>query len=1216
MQGWNVWARWASVVVLLGVGGMISRTAYGVPVVDEVRQLEQPDGSQIAARIRGDEFYGVTETLDGYTIVRDPGTLFFCYARLSADGNALESTGVRISQPVPDDAGLRPHLRIAAAAAEAQAGAARARFAAQEQTVLGLRSGLRGPSTGNVQGICLLVDFSDSVGTIAAATVGNYCNQVGFSTWGNNGSVRDYYYAVSDGLLTYTNYVPTAYYRASHPRTYYTDPSVSYGQRARELITEALISLNNQGFNFSLYDADGNGVVDALNCFYAGSCPNNWAEGLWPHSSSLSYCADGVCTGAYQISDMGSSLTLYTFCHENGHMLMGWPDLYDYGGDSAGVGRFCLMCASTSSTNPGEPCAYMKYIAGWSNTTVLAVPQAGLTLPASSVNRFYKYNHPTKPNEYYLIENRQKTGRDSGLPDSGLALWHIDTQGSNDNQQMTQWQHYLVTLVQADGRWDLEHDVNTGDSTDLWAGPTYARCTPGTTPNTHWWSGSASGLFVVNISASAATMTFNFNIGADCNGNGIEDTTDIAAGTSRDCNANAVPDECEPNNDCNGNGKQDICDIAAGTSRDCQADGIPDECQLAGHDCNANGVPDVCDLAGGTSADCQSDHTPDECQLAGHDCNANAVPDECEPDCNANAIPDACDIAAGTSMDCQPNGIPDECEPDCNANRVADTCDIGAGTSADCNANAWPDECEAALCHSLWNGFQGPEFQAVMNGRDLDGDGIAWVNPANTAKIWAFGCEPGVPNDQPVQVTIYTDPPEDGYVISEYFRTNGGALYPDALRYDLRFRPRLRGHLNSKVDWQMVFYDARHGRRAVELDFASTESRRVSTEQRGRLLVRNPAATPLYFDSGVPLALDTCYELQIVLDNLEHTVQVYVDGVARPAAPVPVLDAGAVRLDYFRLQAVSNAGPVSSTTVFDLDAFELCTTGTAAAALWDCNGNGVLDVCDITAGVSQDCNSNGVPDECDLAAGTSADCEPNQVPDECEPDCNANGIPDACDLAAGTSQDCQPNGIPDSCESDCNSNGIPDACDLRDGTSPDCQANGIPDECDLAAGNGTDCNANGIPDVCDLAAGTSQDCQPNGIPDSCESDCNSNGIPDACDLRDGTSPDCQANGVPDECDLAAGNGTDCNANGIPDACDLAAGTSQDCYGVGLPAECVAADFDQNGEVDLGDYSLWVTLCYSGPGGVPVPGCEGWDLDCDSDFDLHDFALFQQLLPVR
>jgi hypothetical protein len=49
--------------------------------------------------------------------------------------------------------------------------------------------------------------------------------------------------------------------------------------------------------------------------------------------------------------------------------------------------------------------------------------------------------------------------------------------------------------------------------------------------------------------------------------------------------------------DCNGNGIPDVEEIAAGTS----------------HDCNGNGIPDACDLASAGSDDCNSNGTPDEC---------------------------------------------------------------------------------------------------------------------------------------------------------------------------------------------------------------------------------------------------------------------------------------------------------------------------------------------------------------------------------------------------------------------------------------------------------------------------------------------------------------------------------------------------------------------------------------------------------------------------
>ncbi|HVP10129.1 MAG TPA: hypothetical protein VMV94_02965, partial [Phycisphaerae bacterium] len=241
-------------------------------------------------------------------------------------------------------------------------------------------------------------------------------------------------------------------------------------------------------------------------------------------------------------------------------MLMGWPDLYDYGYDSSGVGKFCIMCYGTGPNNPCEPCAYMKYIAGWTTTTVLTSPQVGLVVPTGGSNVIYKYENPTKPNEYYLIENRQQVGRDGQIPDSGLAIWHIDTLGSNNNQQMTPELHYLVTLVQADGAWHLEHYVNYGDPNDLYSAPTFTQCTPLSYPNTDWWDGSASGLFITDISASGATMTFSFN-SFDCNNNGIPDQCDVSCsspgcseipgcGQSQDCNGNGKPDECEPGDVC------------------------------------------------------------------------------------------------------------------------------------------------------------------------------------------------------------------------------------------------------------------------------------------------------------------------------------------------------------------------------------------------------------------------------------------------------------------------------------------------------------------------------------------------------------------------------------------------------------------------------------------------------------------------------------------
>jgi formylglycine-generating enzyme required for sulfatase activity len=210
----------------------------------------------------------------------------------------------------------------------------------------------------------------------------------------------------------------------------------------------------------------------------------------------------------------------------------------------------------------------------------------------------------------------------------------------------------------------------------------------------------------------------------------------------------------------------------------------------------------------------------------------------------------------------------------------------------------------------------------------------------------------------------------------------------------------------------------------------------------------------------------------------------------------------------------------------------------------DCNGNAVIDSCDVFTGSSPDCNQNGVPDECDVAGGV-ADVDDDGVPDSCEPDCNGNAIPDDSEIASGA-------------VADCDQNGVPDACDI--------------------AGGAPDCNQNGVPDECDVAAGTT-DVDNDGIPDSCELDCNGNGLPEDYELAQGTVPDCNANGVPDTCDVVAGTARDCDGDGRLDFCevvfDAAADDNQNC----TPDACEYAvgDFGLNGVVDGKDLGFMLGL---------------------------------------
>lgn len=490
-----------------------------VPYLGEEIDLFNPDGSTVRVRAFGNQFHAVFETLDGYTVVKDPDSSYFHYAVLSEDGHELLPSGTRAGTGDTRALGLQPHVRVSPVAARRDALRARdqgvrPRWEIRRQRRLEALRALDGAeaapppatTTGDYTGLVLLVQFPDVPGTITRQQVDDFCNQVGYNGFGNNGSAYDYYLSVSDGKLRYHNVV-TAYYTAAHPRSYYTDPSIPFGTSARQLIVEALDSLKASGFDFSQLSSDSGGYVYALSVFYAGPRVNNWSEGLWPHSWALAtpYVASPTKTFSdYQITDMGSQLTLRTFCHENGHMVCDFPDLYDYGNESRGVGHFCLMCYGGADSNPTQVSAYLKNAAGW--TSKLTTLAAGLTATVQAGTNDFLI-HKKNPKEYFILENRQKAGRDVTLPDAGLAIWHVDELGNNSNEQMTPAMHYELSLEQADNLFNLEHGTNAGDASDLYDAKPSNAFGDTSAPNSKWWDGTASGLEVDSVSASGPAMT-------------------------------------------------------------------------------------------------------------------------------------------------------------------------------------------------------------------------------------------------------------------------------------------------------------------------------------------------------------------------------------------------------------------------------------------------------------------------------------------------------------------------------------------------------------------------------------------------------------------------------------------------------------------------------------------------------------------------------------
>jgi len=146
---------------------------------------------------------------------------------------------------------------------------------------------------------------------------------------------------------------------------------------------------------------------------------------------------------------------------------------------------------------------------------------------------------------------------------------------------------------------------------------------------------------------------------------------------------------------------------------------------------------------------------------------------------------------------------------------------------------------------------------------------------------------------------------------------------------------------------------------------------------------------------------------------------------------------------------------------------------TSSVDPYECGGSSYAAI-SVSYNTVGDCNGNGVLDECDIRDAVSPDLNENLIPDECEPDCNGNLSPDDYDISHGISQDCNSSLIPDECETDTDLDGTIDDCD-------NCPA--IPNSDQL------DSDGDHVGDICD-------NCPQEPNTDQCDLD--GNGLGDAC----------------------------------------------------------------------------------------------------------------------
>lgn len=524
-----------------------SNTYCGVPPVPDPILIEQPDGRSFQAYLFTIGPAAYLETLDGYTIIQDASDGYYRYATRGTKGD-LFLTGVPVSAPEDRNSTEQRLLQVLRK---------NLRYEGQKLSELAANDQLKNDDDGEIvsavfppagvqKALLLLIDFPDQAFTYSQSDFDDMANLPGYNVNGSSGSFRDYYLDISYGLLTVNTDVEGWYTAANNRATYGVE---DMGNRnfanAVPLIREAVDAAEAAGIDFSNYDGDGDGRVDVIEVIHSGRGAEesgNVAD-IWSHrwvlsSQGLSVTYDGKMINDYiiQPEKYGSTniANIGVFVHEFGHAL-GLPDLYDTDGSSRGIGRWCCMAGGTwnnSGKTPAQFSAWCKRELGWINPTVLDGTGTVTDMLHSDIDdESYQMNTPDA-DEYFLIENRQKTGWDTYIPGEGLAIWHIDDSRSTNRDE----DRYLVDLEQADGDRDLNNNNNSGDNADLFPGSTNNTAFDcGSNPNSNIYSGGSSNVNIFDISESGVLLSFSYDFcNTDCSISNIETSgspTNISGGT-------------------------------------------------------------------------------------------------------------------------------------------------------------------------------------------------------------------------------------------------------------------------------------------------------------------------------------------------------------------------------------------------------------------------------------------------------------------------------------------------------------------------------------------------------------------------------------------------------------------------------------------------------------------------------------------------------------
>lgn len=505
-----------SAALILGSG-----VSLAIPAKKGILTMTQPDGTTIEIMKSGDEHLHFTTTPDGILLQEDEDG-FYRIASIAEDGGFV-STGLLPTQANLNTKGIRLADLDTKALKTKRMGKKRA-----PQSGMGMTEASY-PTKGKTKGLIILVEYTDvkftqKQGYDAENYFNDMINGANFTQFGGTGSALKYFTDQSGGLFT-PEFDVLGPVTLPHNQKYYGGND-RYGDDLNPhlMVVDAIKKLDAY-HDFSVYDTDGDGLIDNVYVFYAGQGEADYgkADTVWPHSWDVRYggqnvVVDGVMIAHYACSnewELNQPCGVGTFIHEFSHV-MGLPDLYHTTDANAlyTPGDYSVLDYgpyNNDGRTPPNYGAYEKNALGWYEPIMLDSPQS-VTLQEISTGQFGLM--PTsKDTEFFLFENRQQTGWDKYIPYHGMLVWHIDyVPGVFERNEVNNTQnHQYVDIVEANKKANYVYNAKgfpfpgTSNVTSF---------TADTNPALKDWAGNAIDHPVTNITESGGLIKFDVSGGA------------------------------------------------------------------------------------------------------------------------------------------------------------------------------------------------------------------------------------------------------------------------------------------------------------------------------------------------------------------------------------------------------------------------------------------------------------------------------------------------------------------------------------------------------------------------------------------------------------------------------------------------------------------------------------------------------------------------------